>query len=146
MKTQFAKKGEIERKWYVVDADGQILGRLATTIASHLRGKHKPVFTPNVDTGDFVVVINAEKIQLTGRKMDQKVYYSHSNYPGGLKSETIKERLENKPEAIIRDAVWGMLPKNRLGRTLLKKLKVYRGSEHPHTAQQPEPLVAKAEG
>jgi large subunit ribosomal protein L13 len=146
MKTQFAKKGEVERKWYVVDADGQVLGRMATTVASHLRGKHKPVFTPHVDTGDFVVVINAEKIQLTGNKADQKVYYRHSNYPGGLKQETFKERLEKKPEAIIRDAVWGMLPKNRLGRTLIKKLKVYRGSEHPHSAQKPEPLDAKVEG
>jgi large subunit ribosomal protein L13 len=146
MKTQFAKKGEVERKWYVVDADGQVLGKLATTVASHLRGKHKPVFTPHVDTGDFVVVINAEKIRVTGKKAEQKVYYRHSNYPGGLKSETFKERLDQKPEEIIRDAVWGMLPKNRLGRTLIKKLKVYRGSEHPHTAQQPEPLAAKAEG
>jgi large subunit ribosomal protein L13 len=146
MKTQFAKKGEVERKWYVVDASEQVLGKLATTVASHLRGKHKPVFTPHIDTGDFVVVINAEKIRLTGKKADQKVYYRHSNYPGGLKSETFKERLEQKPEEIIRDAVWGMLPKNRLGRTLIKKLKVYRGSEHPHTAQKPESLGTKAEG
>jgi large subunit ribosomal protein L13 len=143
MKTQFAKKGETERKWYVVDAEGKVLGRLATQIASHLRGKHKPVFTPHVDTGDFVVVVNAEKIKFTGRKLDQKVYYRHSNYPGGLKSETLKERLESKPEEVIRDAVWGMLPKNRLGRTLIKKLKVYRGTEHPHEAQKPEPLSVK---
>lgn len=143
MKTQFAKKGEVERRWHLVDAEGQVLGRLATRIASHLRGKHKPVFTPNVDTGDFVVVINAEKVRLTGRKPEQKVYYRHSNYPGGLKSETFKERLAEKPEEIIRDAVWGMLPKNRLGRTLIKKLKVYRGSEHPHQAQKPEPLSVK---
>jgi large subunit ribosomal protein L13 len=143
MKTQFAKKGETERKWYVVDAEGKILGRLATQIASHLRGKHKPVFTPHVDTGDFVVVVNADKIKFTGRKLDQKVYYRHSNYPGGLKSETLKERLEAKPEKVIRDAVWGMLPKNRLGRTLIKKLKVYRGAEHPHEAQKPEPLSVK---
>jgi large subunit ribosomal protein L13 len=143
MKTQFAKKGETERKWYVVDAEGKILGRLATQIASHLRGKHKPVFTPHVDTGDFVVVVNADKIKFTGRKLDQKIYYRHSNYPGGLKSETLKERLEAKPEEVIRDAVWGMLPKNRLGRTLIKKLKVYRGAEHPHEAQKPEPLGVK---
>jgi large subunit ribosomal protein L13 len=143
MKTQFAKKGETERKWYVVDAEGKILGRLATQIASHLRGKHKPVFTPHVDTGDFVVVVNADKVKFTGRKLDQKVYYRHSNYPGGLKSETLKERLEAKPEEVIRDAVWGMLPKNRLGRTLIKKLKVYRGAEHPHEAQKPEPLSVK---
>lgn len=143
MKTQFAKKGEAERKWLIVDAEGQVLGRLASQIAARLRGKHKPVFTPNVDTGDFVVVINAEKVRFTGRKLDQKVYYRHSNYPGGLKAETLKERLEAKPEEVIRDAVWGMLPKNRLGRTLIKKLKVYSGAEHPHEAQKPEPLSVK---
>ncbi len=143
MKTQFAKKGETERKWYVVDADGKVLGRLATQVASRLRGKHKPVFTPHVDTGDFVVVINADKVKFTGKKLDQKIYYRHSNYPGGLKSETLKERLEAKPEEVVRDAVWGMLPKNRLGRTLIKKLKVYRGAEHPHEAQKPEPLSVK---
>ncbi len=145
MKTQFAKKGEVERKWHLVDAEGKVLGRLATQIASRLRGKNKPVFTPNVDTGDFVVVINAEKVRLTGRKLDQKVYYRHSGYPGGLSSETARERLDKKPEELIRDAVWGMLPKNRLGRTLIKKLKVYRGSEHPHEAQKqkPEPLEVK---
>ncbi len=140
MKTQFAKKGEVERKWHVVDADGQVLGRLATTIAVRLRGKNKPVFTPNADTGDFVVVVNAEKVRLTGRKLDQKVYYRHSNYPGGLKAETARERLDKKPEEVIRSAVWGMLPKNRLGRAMLKKLKVYSGAEHPHGAQKPEPL------
>lgn len=143
MKTQFAKKGEVERKWLVVDAEGQVLGRLATQIASRLRGKHKPIFTPHVDTGDFVVVINAEKVRLTGNKLEQKVYYRHSNYPGGLKAETAKERMEKKPEEIMRAAVWGMLPKNRLGRTLIKKLKVYRGPQHPHEAQKPEPLVTK---
>ncbi|NIM68391.1 MAG: 50S ribosomal protein L13 [Armatimonadetes bacterium] len=143
MKTQFAKKGETERKWYVVDAEGKVLGRLATQVASRLRGKHKPVFTPHVDTGDFVVVINADKVKFTGKKLDQKIYYRHSNYPGGLKSETLKERLEAKPEEVVRDAVWGMLPKNRLGRTLIKKLKVYRGAEHPHEAQKPEPLSVK---
>ena len=143
MKTQFAKKGEVERKWHIVDAEGQVLGRLATQIASRLRGKHKPIFTPHVDTGDFVIVINAEKVRLTGNKLEQKVYYRHSNYPGGLKAETAKDRMESKPEEIMRSAVWGMLPKNRLGRTLIKKLKVYRGSKHPHEAQKPEPLTTK---
>jgi large subunit ribosomal protein L13 len=143
MKTQFAKKGEAERKWLLVDAEGQVLGRLASQIATRLRGKHKPVFTPHVDAGDFVVVINAEKVRFTGRKLDQKVYYRHSNYPGGLKSETLKERMAKEPEEVVRDAVWGMLPKNRLGRTLIKKLKVYSGAEHPHEAQKPEPLSVK---
>jgi large subunit ribosomal protein L13 len=143
MKTQFAKKGEVERKWLLVDAEGQVLGRLASQIAARLRGKHKPVFTPHVDAGDFVVVVNADKVRFTGRKLDQKIYYRHSNYPGGLKSETLKERLEKKPEEVVRDAVWGMLPKNRLGRTLIKKLKVYSGAEHPHEAQKPEPLGIK---
>jgi large subunit ribosomal protein L13 len=140
MKTQFAKKNEIERKWYVVDATDQVLGRLATRIATRLRGKNKPVYTPNVDTGDFVIVLNAEKVRLTGRKLDQKVYYRHSGYPGGLRSETARERLNKKPHEIITDAVWGMLPKNRLGRAMLKKLKVYRGGEHPHSAQKPEQM------
>ena len=143
MKTLFAKKGEVERKWHIVDAEGQVLGRLATQIASRLRGKHKPIFTPHVDTGDFVIVINAEKVRLTGNKLEQKVYYRHSNYPGGLKAETAKDRMESKPEEIMRSAVWGMLPKNRLGRTLIKKLKVYRGPKHPHEAQKPEPLATK---
>jgi large subunit ribosomal protein L13 len=140
MKTQFAKKNEIERKWYVVDATDQVLGRLATRIATRLRGKNKPVYTPNVDTGDFVIVLNAEKVRLTGRKLDQKVYYRHSGYPGGLRSETARERLNKKPQEVITDAVWGMLPKNRLGRAMLKKLKVYRGGEHPHSAQKPEQM------
>jgi len=138
MKTQYAKKEDVERKWYVVDADDKVLGRLAVKIATYLRGKHKPVFTPSVDTGDFVIVVNAEKVKLTGRKMDDKVYYWHTGYPGGIKSETARERLEKQPEEIIRDAVWGMLPKNRLGRAMFKKLKVYKGSEHPHEAQKPE--------
>ncbi len=140
MKTTFAKKGEVERKWYVVDATDKVLGRLATQIAAYLRGKHKPQFTPNVDTGDFIVVINAEKVRLTGKKLDQKVYYHHTGYPGGLKAETARQRLQRKPEEVIKDAVWGMLPKNRLGRKLFKKLKVYRGPEHPHQAQKPEVL------
>lgn len=140
MKTQFAKKGEIDRKWYVLDAEGKVLGRLASRVATYLRGKTKPVFTPNVDTGDFVIVINADKIRLTGKKLEEKVYYHHTGYPGGLKAQTAKERLNRSPESLIMDAVKGMLPKNRLGRAMLKKLKVYRGSEHPHAAQKPETL------
>jgi large subunit ribosomal protein L13 len=140
MKTQFAKKGDIDRKWYVVDAKDAVLGKLATKVATYLRGKNKPVFTPNVDTGDFIIVINADKIRLTGNKVTDKVYYHHSGYIGGIKAQTAKELLEKKPETIIEKAVWGMLPKNRLGRTMIKKLKVYRGSEHPHQAQTPEIL------
>jgi large subunit ribosomal protein L13 len=140
MKTRFAKKGEFEQKWYVVDAEGKVLGRLATRVATYLRGKNKPVFTPNVDTGDFIVVVNAEKVRLTGDKLRKKVYYRHTGYPGGLKSETARDRLKNRPENVIRDAVWGMLPKNRLGRAMFKKLKVYKGAVHPHSAQKPEAL------
>lgn len=140
MKTQFAKKGDIDRKWYVVDAKDAVLGKLATKVATYLRGKNKPVFTPNVDTGDFIIVINADKIKLTGNKVSDKVYYHHSGYIGGIKAQTAKELLEKKPEQIIEKAVWGMLPKNRLGRTMIKKLKVYRGAEHPHQAQTPEIL------
>ncbi len=140
MKTRFARKDDIERKWYVVDAQEMVLGRLAVKIATYLRGKHKPIFTPNVDTGDFIVVVNAEKVRLTGRKMDQKVYYRHSNYPGGLRAETAREIIQNKPEKLIEEAVWGMLPKNRLGRKMIGKLKVYKGADHPHAAQQPEKL------
>lgn len=140
MKTQFAKKGEVDRKWYILDANGMVLGRLASRVAAYLRGKTKPVFTPNVDTGDFVIVVNADKVRLTGRKLDEKVYYHHSGYPGGLKAETARQRLNKNPERLIIDAVKGMLPKNRLGRAMLKKLKVYKGTEHPHTAQKPETL------
>jgi len=140
VRTTFAKKGEIERKWYVVDVSDKILGRVASKIATYLRGKHKPQFTPTVDVGDFIVVINADKVRLTGKKLDQKIYYHHTGYPGGIKAETARSRLKRKPEAVIMDAVWGMLPKNRLGRKLLKKLKVYRGPQHPHQAQKPEPL------
>lgn len=140
MKTQFAKKGDVERKWYLVDANGAVLGRLAVKIANCLRGKNKPIFTPNCDTGDFVIVVNAEKVKLTGRKLDNKIYYSHSGYPGGLKAETARKRLSTKPEKILTDAVWGMLPKGSLGRAMIKKLKVYKGSEHPHKAQKPEIL------
>ncbi len=138
MKTQFAKKNEVERKWYVIDAKDAILGRLAVRVATQLRGKSKPVFTPNTDTGDFVIVINAEKVRLTGNKMKDKVYYHHSGYVGGIKAQTAKELLEKHPERMIEKAVWGMLPKNTLGRKMIKKLKVYRGAEHPHAAQSPE--------
>lgn len=140
MKTQFAKKGEIDRKWYVIDAQDAVLGRLATKVATYIRGKNKPVFTPHVDTGDFVIVINADKIRLTGKKLTDKIYYHHSGYTGGIKAQMAKELLEQKPERIIEKAVWGMLPKNRLGRAMIKKLKVYKGAEHPHKAQSPEIL------
>jgi large subunit ribosomal protein L13 len=143
MKTQFALKGEVERKWYLVDAEGAILGRLATKIATYLRGKNKPVFTPNIDTGDFIVVINADKVRLTGKKLENKIYYHHSGYPGGLKAEAAKDLQKRNPEKIITNAVWGMLPKGRLGRAMLKKLKVYKGPEHPHKAQNPEKLPLK---
>jgi len=140
MKTQFTKKSDIEHKWYVADAKDAVLGRLAAKVATYLRGKNKPVFTPNVDTGDFVIVVNAEKVKTTGKKLDNKMYYRHSGYPGGIKAESLRYRLAKKPEQVITDAVWGMLPKNRLGRAMLKKLKVYKGSEHPHLAQKPEIL------
>jgi len=140
VKTQFANKNEVEKKWYLLNADGKILGRFAAKIAVYLRGKHKPIFTPNIDTGDFIIVINAERIRLTGNKLTDKIYYHHTGYPGGLKAETLKLRLKRKPEDVIRDAVRGMLPKNRLGRKLIKKLKVYRGSEYPHEAQKPEKI------
>ena len=140
MKTQVAKKDEVKRDWFVVDADGKVLGRVATTIANILRGKHKPTFSPSVDTGDFVIVLNAEKIELTGKKTADKVYYSHSGFPGGIKSATAGELLAKKPEEVIRKAVKGMLPKNKLARHMLKKLKIYTGGEHPHEAQQPKNL------
>lgn len=138
MKTRFAKKDEVERKWYLVDAKDQVLGRLSCKIASYLRGKHKPIFTPNVDTGDFVVVINADKIKVTGNKLTDKKYYHHTGYIGSLKEKSLKERMASEAEKVIRDAVWGMLPKNRLGRQMIKKLKVYKGEEHRHAAQKPE--------
>jgi large subunit ribosomal protein L13 len=140
MRTYNAKPGEVERRWYVVDADGQTLGRLATRIADTLRGKDKAQYTPHVDTGDFVVVVNAEKVAVTGNKLDQKRYYRHSGYPGGLRSRTLREQLERRPTEVIRTAVKGMLPKNRLARKQLNKLKVYAGPEHPHEAQAPQPL------
>jgi len=140
VKTYTAKPTEVESKWYVVDANGCVLGRLASFVATRLRGKHKPVYTPHVDTGDHIIVINADKIALTGRKWDEKFYYRHSGYVGGLKSITAKKLLEKRPEDLVMHAVRGMLPKNRLGRKMFKKLKVYAGSEHPHVAQKPETL------
>jgi large subunit ribosomal protein L13 len=140
VKTFTAKPGEVESKWYVVDASGCVLGRLASFVATRLRGKHKPVYTPHVDTGDHIIVINADKIALTGRKWDEKLYYRHSGYMGGLKSITAKQLLQKRPGDLVMHAVRGMLPKNRLGRKMFKKLKVYAGSEHPHVAQKPETL------
>jgi large subunit ribosomal protein L13 len=140
MKTLSATNKDFIKKWHIVDADGMIVGRLAVKIANLLRGKNKPVFTPHVDTGDFVIVVNANKIRFTGNKLETKIYYRHSGYPGGLKQETAKNVMKNSPEEIIMSAVRGMLPKNRLGRQQLKKLKVYSGSEHPHKAQNPEKL------
>ncbi len=140
MKTFVAKEQDVPKKWYVVDAKDKVLGRLATQIAMRLRGKHKPVFTPHADTGDFVVVINADKVALTGKKWGKKIYYHHTGYVGGLKQITAEKLLEKKPEDILRFAVKGMLPKNSLGRRQLKKLKIYVGTDHPHEAQQPEIL------
>lgn len=140
MKTQVAKKEEVTRDWYLVDGENLVLGRIATRIANVLRGKNKPVFTPSVDTGDFVIVVNAEKIALTGNKLADKMYYSHSGYPGGIKSTNAGKLLAKKPEEIIRKAVKGMLPKNKLARHMLSKLKIYTGPEHPHKAQQPKAL------
>ncbi len=138
--TYSAKKSDVQGKWCLVDANGAVLGRLATVVAARLRGKHNPLFTPHVDTGDHVIVINADKIVLTGRKMDQKNYYRHSGYIGGLKTISARKLMEKRPEDLVRFAVKGMLPKNRLGRKLYKKLKVYSGHKHPHEAQQPETL------
>jgi large subunit ribosomal protein L13 len=143
MKTYNAKPGEITREWYLVDAEGQTLGRLATRIADTLRGKRKPQYTPHVDTGDFVVVVNAEKISVTGNKLDQKRYYRHSGYPGGLRSRTLRDQLERRPTEVLRRAVKGMLPKNRLASRQLTKLKIYAGPKHPHAAQNPRPLDLK---
>jgi large subunit ribosomal protein L13 len=140
MKTYSAKPGEVTREWYLVDADGQTLGRLATQIADTLRGKRKPQFTPHVDTGDFVIVVNAEKIVTTGSKLDQKMYYRHSGYPGGLSARSLREQLERRPTEVLRKAVKGMLPKNKLAARQLTKLKIYAGPEHPHGPQNPQPL------
>ena len=144
VKTFVANSTTRERNWLVVDANGQTLGRLATQLADALRGKRKPEYTPHVDTGDFVIVINAEKISVTGNKRTEKLYYRHSGYPGGLKSRTLEEMLDRRPEEVIRLAVKGMLPRNRLARKQLTKLKVYAGAEHPHAAQQPQPLEIKS--
>ena len=138
--TYSAKASDNPGRWWIVDADGAVLGRLASQVAARLRGKHNPAFTPHVDTGDSVIVINAGKIKLTGRKMEEKTYYRHSGYIGGIKSITARKLMEKRPEEVIRKAVKGMLPKNSLGRQLFKKLKVYAGGEHPHSAQQPETL------
>jgi large subunit ribosomal protein L13 len=139
-KTFVTKQKDVQREWYVVDAAGQTLGRLAAQVARVLRGKHKPVYSPSVDTGDYVIVVNAEKIHVTGRKLDQKIYYRYSGYPGGLKEITLRNLLQKRPTRVIEHAVRGMLPKNRLGRRMFRKLKVYEGPEHPHAAQQPKPL------
>jgi len=143
MKTYMAKGETLERKWYVVDADGKVLGRLASQVASILRGKNKPIYTPHVDTGDFVIITNAEKIVLTGKKLDNKKYYSHSGYIGGLKEVTYRELIQKKPEFAVYEAIRRMMPKGPLGRKMLKKVKIYRGSEHEHAAQKPEKLELK---
>ena len=144
-KTYYPKASEIERKWYVVDANGENLGRLATRVAAVLLGKHKPTFTPGVEMGDYVVVVNAERVTVTGTKttskMDSKMYHRHSGYPGGLKSISLRDQLQKFPDRVLRAAVWGMLPHNRMGRSLLKRLKVYAGPDHPHGMQKPEPLA-----
>jgi large subunit ribosomal protein L13 len=144
-KTYYPKASEIDRKWFVVDANGENLGRLATRIAAALLGKHKPTFTPGVEMGDNVVVVNAERITVTGTKttskLDSKVYHRHSGYPGGLKSISLRDQLQKHPDRVVRSAVWGMLPHNRMGRSLLKRLKIYAGPEHPHGMQKPEPLA-----
>lgn len=141
MDKTFVPKGQVEQKWVLVDANDQILGRLATQIAAVLIGKNKPTYTPGVNMGDFVVVINAGNIRVTGRRMDTKFYYTHSNYPGGLKSIGLRDQLAKHPDRVIRAAVWGMLPHNKIGRQLIKKLKIYGGAEHPHEAQNPQPLA-----
>lgn len=141
MNTFMASPKTIERKWYVVDAAGQTLGRLASEVAKVLRGKNKPTFTPHIDTGDYVIIVNAAKVLVTGRKLDQKLYYSHSEYVGGFKSVTLREMMEKKPEEVVRKAVEGMLPKGPLGNEMITKLHVYAGAEHPHAAQKPEALT-----
>jgi len=140
VKTYTVRKGDIKREWYVVDAQGKTLGRLASEIAKILRGKRKPIYVPHLDCGDYVIVVNAEKVRVTGRKLDQKFYYRHSGYPGGLKSISLRDQLQKHPTRVLEAAVRGMLPKNRLGRAMIKKLKVYAGGSHPHQAQQPKVL------
>lgn len=139
-KSYYPKAGEVNQEWFLVDAQGQTLGRLATRIARVLIGKNKPHFTPGVDLGDYVVVVNAKQIRVSGKRLDQKVYYRHSGYPGGLKAVTLREQLDKHPERVIRSAVWGMLPHNRYGRSLLRKLRVFSGPQHAHKAQKPTPL------
>ena len=141
IKTYSPKQEDIRREWFVIDAKDQTLGRLASQVAVLLRGKHKPMFTPHMDTGDFVIIVNADKIRVTGKKLDQKVYYRYSGYPGGVKARTLREQLARNPERVIRLAVRGMLPKNRLGRHMIRKLKIYAGDKHPHQAQQPKPYT-----
>ena len=143
MSTFFAKKETVERNWFLVDAEKLVLGRLASEIAKILRGKNKPIFTPHVDTGDFVIVVNAEKIAVTGNKMSDKMYHHHTGYVGGIKSISLEKLLAKKPEDVIKKAVWGMLPKNSIGRKMINKLKIYKGSEHPHESQSPELLTLK---
>ncbi len=138
MKSFMASPSTIERKWYVIDAADQTLGRLSTEVANILRGKNKPIFTPHIDTGDYVIIVNADKVKVTGKKLDQKIYYRHSEYVGGMKETTLKEMMNKKPEFVVEHAVKGMLPKGPLGRQMLSKLHVYAGAEHPHAAQQPE--------
>lgn len=139
-KTYYPKVEELTHEWYLVDANDQNLGRLATKISTVLLGKHKPTFTPGVDNGDFVIVVNAERVRVTGNKLDDKIYYHHTGYPSGLKAITLRQQLARHPERVLRSAVWGMLPHNKLGRRLIKKLKIYAGPDHPHEAQQPKPL------
>jgi large subunit ribosomal protein L13 len=141
VKTYTVRKGDIKREWYVVDAQGKTLGRLASEIAKILRGKHKPIYVPHLDCGDYVIVVNAEKVRVTGKKLDQKFYYRHSGYPGGLTSITLRNQIQKHPARVMEAAVRGMLPKNRLGRAMIKKLKVYAGDSHPHQAQQPKALA-----
>lgn len=141
MKTFSAKKEDINPKWYIVDANGEILGRLASKIATIIRGKHKPTFTPHVDTGDYVIVINAEKVRLTGKKLKDKVYYHHTGFPGGIRKITAEKLLQKKPTEVLKKAIKGMLPKNSLGRQILKKAKIYASADHPHSAQQPKTLA-----
>jgi large subunit ribosomal protein L13 len=140
VKTISAKESEVQHDWIIIDAQGQTLGRLATRTASILRGKHKPIYTPHVDCGDFVIIVNAEKVHVTGQKMTQKKYYRHSGYPGGIKEISLRDQLQKFPERVLESAVRGMLPKNRLGRQMFKKLKIYAGPSHPHQAQQPKPM------
>lgn len=140
MRTISAREQDVQRDWYVIDAQGQTLGRLASRVATLLRGKHKPIYTPHVDCGDYVIIVNAEKIHVTGQKMTQKKYYRHSGYPGGLKEVALRDQLQKFPDRVIEKAVQGMLPKNRLGRRMFKKLKIYAGPNHPHQAQQPKSL------